>query len=340
MTKGGPFPIYARRLAAAAALAALPCIAVGPVWANDSTAELGTGGLRLARSDVVSMESERLYISSEEIAVEYEFLNGSKEDVETIVAFPMPDIPGEPDLNISIPVEASDNFLGFEVTVDKMPVTPTLEQRALAGGLDVTEVLLKAGVPLFPYGDATDAALKALPPRTLKDFQTRGIVTVQQWDEGKGMEDHAVPIWTLKSAYWWRTVFSAGKTVTVEHRYKPSVGSTAGSVFSPTTTEAELAELGYIDRYCMEKDFIESAKRKAESGLFESRIEYVLTTGANWAGPIKSFHLTVDKGAPNALVSFCGEGVEKTGETTFEMEKTDFYPERDLHVLVLMPADN
>ncbi len=308
-----------------------------PALANDSTAELGTGGLRLARSDVVSMESEVLRISQDEIAVEYIFRNGSHKDVETIVAFPMPDIAGGSDGDVSIPDDASDNFLGFSVTVDGKALTPQLEQRAIAQGLDVTADLARAGIALMPYGRGIVDRLTALHAETGSDFEARGIVRVEQWDEGKGMMDHRIPAWTLKSAYWWRTVFPAGKTVTVSHRYRPSIGSTAGSVIGQETTKADLEQLGYVERYCMDGDFIDAALKKARShggGMREARISYVLSTGANWAGPIKTFRLIVDKGAPDALVSFCGDDVKKTGATTFEMEKTDFVPERDLDIVI------
>ena len=68
----------------------------------------------------------------------------------------------------------------------------------------------------------------------------------------------------------------------------------------------------------------------------ESWISYVLTTGGNWSGgAIERFRLVVDKGSPDNLVSFCGEDVSKIGPTTFEMVKTDFWPARDLKILVL-----
>ena len=65
------------------------------------------------------------------------------------------------------------------------------------------------------------------------------------------------------------------------------------------------------------------------------RIEYILRTGANWAGPIGDFRLVVDKGEADSLVSFCGEGVKRISPTRFEMRKTDFTPERDLSILIL-----
>ena len=67
------------------------------------------------------------------------------------------------------------------------------------------------------------------------------------------------------------------------------------------------------------------------------RIAYVLRTANSWAGPIGQFRLTLDKGAAENLISLCAEGVEKTGPTTFVVEKTDYTPDRDLEILIIAP---
>jgi Domain of unknown function (DUF4424)/YARHG domain len=54
-----------------------------------------------------------------------------------------------------------------------------------------------------------------------------------------------------------------------------------------------------------------------------------------WAGAIKSFNLTIDKGSPENLVSFCGERVEKSGPTQFQMKVGKFVPTRNLAILIL-----
>ncbi|TIU61050.1 MAG: DUF4424 domain-containing protein, partial [Mesorhizobium sp.] len=82
--------------------AALALLAM-PAFANDSIAELGTGGLILSRSDAVAMESEDLYISPEKVTVDYVFRNNTDKDVDAIVAFPMPDIEGDPNEMPAIP---------------------------------------------------------------------------------------------------------------------------------------------------------------------------------------------------------------------------------------------
>jgi hypothetical protein len=68
----------------------------------------------------------------------------------------------------------------------------------------------------------------------------------------------------------------------------------------------------------------------------ERRISYILKTGANWAGPIKDFKLTVDSGKPGRLVSFCGPGSAKaTSPTATEVALKDFTPTQDLKILIV-----
>lgn len=327
-----------RKLLAAAFLSAvLPASAL----ANDTSAHFAAGGLIFVRTDSVSMESEDLYISPSEVRVAYKFRNISDVDVESVVAFPMPDITADPHSEVSIPDMASDNFLDFTVTVDGKPIEPTLDQRVFAAEVDVTDELKAAGIPLFPYGDAAEQALAKVAQDKLDDWVARGLVMIDTYDVGEGMKDHYVPSWTLKSTYWWKMSFPKGQQIDVRHAYKPSVGGTVGLTFvEEGKVEGEQRDL-YRQKYCMDASF-EHAVQKAvgaakdgNSPYFENWISYVLTTGGNWATNIGTFKLTIDKGKPDSLVSFCGEGVKKTGPTTFEMTAEDFYPEKDIEILIL-----
>ncbi|GLS41447.1 hypothetical protein GCM10010869_70440 [Mesorhizobium tianshanense] len=323
--------------------AALALLAT-PVFANDSIAELGTGGLILSRSDAIAMESEDLYISSEKVTVDYVFRNNTDKDVDAIVAFPMPDIEGDPYEMLAIPDDQSDNFLGFEVTIDGVAVKPQLEQKVFALGIDIGADLKAQNVPFYPFGDAAKAALAKLPQAVADDWVDRGIIIEDTADDGTGMKTVYAPFWQLRSTYWWRSTFTANKAVHVAHRYKPSVGGTS-SVSSFSDGQGQYA--AYKTRYCMDHSF-ENAVRKAVKEdpdgtprYFESRISYILTTGGNWAaGTIGKFKLTVDKGNPKSLVSFCGDNVKKVGPTTFEMTAQDFYPERDIDILLVVPSDS
>ena len=321
-------------------------LSVAPAWANDSTAELGTGGLILSRSDAVAMQSEDLFISPEKVTVDYVFHNNTDKDVNAIVAFPMPDIEGNPEEMPAIPNDPSDNFLGFEVTIDGAAVKPQLEQKVFALGVDISAELKAQNVPFYPFGDAARAALAKLPQAVADDWVNRGIIIEDSSDDGSGMKTVYSPFWQLRSTYWWRSNFPANADVHVSHRYKPSVGSSSSvSFFSDGKFQDPYA--AYKTRYCKDSTFENAIRNAAKDDAdgypkyYESRIAYILTTGGNWAtGTIGKFKLTVDKGNAKNLVSFCGDNVRKVGPTTFEMTAEDFYPEHDIDILILNPADS
>ena len=318
--------------------------ALAPAAANDTIAELTTGGLVFAKAPDVQMRAEDLFVSEKQIHVRYRFFNASHDDVVGIVAFPMPDIVWRGlDVNIAIPSQDPENFLDFHTLADGRAVVARIEQKVLANGVDETARLRALGVPLAPQLSRTSAALDALPPAMQRELVALQLATPDDYDVGKGMEHHLAPNWTLKSTFFWPQTFPAGREVVIEHDYRPSVGETAGTPLGSRDSErSSLAH--YQAAYCVDQDFLNSARRAmakpdafgvVASPFFERRIAYVLTTGANWAGPIGDFRLVVDKGAPDSLVSFCGEGVRKIAPTQFEVRHANFTPSRNLDVLIL-----
>lgn len=311
-----------------------------PLPANDSTAEMGAGGLELVRTDAVRMAREDLYISAEEVWVSYVYHNVSDEDVETLVAFPLPVFDAMPDESVDIPDPDSANFLDFEVWVDGERVEPELHQRATAYGIDVTNELMKLGIPLLPYQGGAYEGLKELETSVLADMQARGLVYLDIYDVGQGMQVHPSPVWHLRSTFAWSMVFPAHSEVRVEHRYTPAVGASSGVNYYDY--ELGRFETEYVDKYCIDPPFEAGVARRMQNEavqyMFEQRIEYILLTANNWAGPIGKFRLTVDKGSADNLVSFCADGLTKTGPTTFEAQYEDYVPRNDLYVLIVQPA--
>lgn len=323
----------------------LLALLAAPALANDTMAELKTGGLTFVRTPEVEMTKEALFISPTEIRVDYVFTNTSDKDVSGLVAFPMPDIGGDPYANIAIDDFETDNYLGFTAAQDGKAVTVTLQQRAYSSDIDVTEDLKGQGIPLLPMSKAAQEALKKLPDDVAADWIARGLMFIDTYDnDGNGMKDYRTPLWSLKSVYWWRTTFPAGREVTVQHRYKPSVGGTVGISFLEDGQPKGERYQDYVKRYCIEDAIVrraQQAEKDMQAGkpyLYENWISYILSTGANWGGPIKEFSLTIDKGAPENLVSFCGKGVKKIGPTTFEMKATDFTPTNEIDILLLKPS--
>lgn len=339
-------------LAAALLVAAGACLALAsPALANDSSAAFGVGGLVFTQNPAIAMRSEDLFLSADEVRVRYVFKNTTDKDVTTLVAFPLPDI-AVPSFeeNISWPEPAGGRAIDFTTTANGAPVETSAEEKVFALNLERTAWLARLKLPLAPQLRETLEAVDALPREEWDELVDVGIARIEEYDDdGQGIRPHLVPAWTYRVTYYWTQTFPAGGETVIEHRYRPAVGLSLGTLLGNPAYAAEdwakpqIAETER--RYCADKGFLAAAAKAAKAAeakkgyLQEIRIDYILKTGGNWAGPIGDFRLVVDKGAPQNLVSFCGEGVKKIGPTTFEMRKTDFFPMEDLNVLILTPAE-
>jgi hypothetical protein len=330
---------------ASCAVLALATDDARPARANDSSAELSVGGLEFARNADVAMESEELTITPEFVTVRYRFMNQSQKPVTLRVAFPLPDIDLADGDNHAFPTNDPMNFVGFETKVDGRPVKFDVVQRALLNEKDVSEALRSAGLPFLPVGDY-HKRLGELPPDAKEKLVAAGLLTPSGTNpEGKQLHDAT---WKVRTAVVRQQTFPPGKPVTVEHRYRTSLGISFDTplrrgIRNNKAMEAEVQR--YMTDYCLPADFLRGVDRLAGGAegnvarLQERRISYVLKTGANWAGPIKDFRLVVDKGKPDRLVAFCGDNVRKISPTAFEFKATDFTPDKDLKILIVGKPD-
>lgn len=316
----------------AALLAAFMLVA--PAAANDSVASMGAGGLVFQRTDGIEMRSEDLYVSAREIRVRYRFFNRTDRDIGTLVAFPMPDLLGgiEGDVAIENPLQVP-----FTTTVNGRRVATNIEQKAVLGDVDHSGLIRGLGLPLSPRGEATQQALATLPRPQIELLIELGLLEDRSWTDAGVSHLEFLPLWTLKTTHYWTQVFPAGRELDVRHRYVPAIGGSVGSLFGDPAMDSSEGNGEAATRYCTDDAFRAGARRMRSRGLHlsETWIDYILTTGANWAEPIGQFRMVVDKGSSRNLISFCGEGVRKISSTRFEVRRTNFTPTRDLSVLIL-----
>ncbi len=303
-----------------------------PALANDTSVTLGAGGLEITRTDAIEMKSEDLFISMDRVAVRYVFRNKTSADVKTLVAFPLPDLKSEwQESPLDIPAPDSANFVAFKTKVDGAEIQLQVENKAIFKGQDRTADIAALGAPLNPLAPGFSDKIAKLGPDAIAKLKAEGFIGEDEIDQGKGPEPYYRPAWDLKTKFYREQTFPAGKDVIVEHEYSPVVGGTVAIILnSPYTDAAE--RVRYQREYCAGPKFRKAAKRFPENSQ-ERWVSYILKTGANWAGPIADFKLTVDKGSPNNLVSFCGTGVTKISPTRFEMRARNFTPKQDLDFL-------
>jgi len=323
-------------LAAAGALAT--AIATHAAFANDSSAEKAAGGLVLRQNADIDMVSEDLYVSPTQVRVNYVFRNRAPQARRITVAFPMPDreMLYEMESEVAYPS-------GFRTLVDGRPVRMSVERKAMVNGVDRTAELVRLGIPVTPPAGQrafhVAQRIERLPRAAQERLARVGLLDA---DSLHADQPQVLPAWTVKEIWHWDQVFPAGRDLRIQHSYAPGLGGTAGVALASREWRNGEDGRAYQREFCTDAAFLagidrmtERAERTRAGYPMESRLRYILTTGGNWRSPIGDFRLVVDKGDPNTIVSFCGEGVRRLSPTQFEVRHRNWRPDRDLAVLIV-----
>jgi len=311
--------------------------AAAPALADDSSAALAAGGIVFTKNTPVRMAAEDLAIGPKAVRIRFVFANDTAKDVETLIAFPLPDIDTAQFWGSALGTVTDDpvNFIGFKAVVDGKPVSFAVEQRAFLKGRDVTAVLAANGAPVNPVANEGYVKLEKLSADKRQRLIAAGVA--------EGDADEFVPQWTVRTKFYWTQRFPAHKSVVIEHSYQP----VAGQAFATPTEFDGSMENPYAKEFCMDAATLARVKAmmKAHKGtpdglgpgmLNAYQTDYILKTANNWNGPIGRFHLTLDKLKADNALSLCWDGdLKKTGPTTFEAVRENFAPARDIHMLVL-----
>lgn len=301
----------------------------------DGTAALAAGDLTFANTTALRMAEEALYMSPEKVRVRFVIANDTDKDVETLVAFPLPDIDTGEFSHSGVGEIGPDpvNFVDFTLTVGGRPTPFATEQRALVKDRDVSTVLKAAGVPLnlIAVGDP-QKFLQKLPNAARQALLTAGAI--------RNNGEDWTPLWTVKTKFSWRQKFPAHQQIVIAHSYRPVTGT---FLFSATELErADQDGRNAVKAYCMTDSAQAAVRAKlaavaGETDVLTARTtDYVLKTANNWNGPIGRFQLTLNKIRPDNVLSLCWNGrITPLSATTFAAVQTKFAPTQDVHLLVV-----
>jgi len=354
-----------RRLRVAAMMCAT--LAAGHAYANDTASELAAGGLVLTRTDDITIQREDLLLSLDEVRVHYEMRNNRTAPVTLRLAFPMPPVPVETAGGMMVPGPSGwstvrqvvlgsgsrPDFLNFSISANGRAITPEIEIKALLPDgrniADALRTIVGADHILHPRyylragdSDKSDAEYE-VSSDVLKKLQEIGAVD----------PTYGQPRWTTLVTYHWMQVFPPGVTK-IAHTYRPVVGyfpfrTEAGTWLGGNTGTTEAIN----GTYCVGAGAESIARRlRAKDGYnYAYTLGYITTTGANWAGPIESFHLRVT-GARIALpegnalpyradtagyVALCADiPLRRTGPVDLEGKARNVTPKTDLQVLFVI----
>jgi Domain of unknown function (DUF4424) len=310
--------------------------APGVPLANDGAAEVGVGGIQLRSERRVAMRKERLFISLDKVKVEYDFVNESKEDVVTEVAFPIPEY------KYSVATRWGADFGDFAAWVGDQRIPVSREVKAFRDGEDVTSLLESMGLDvrsmarvdeslwqIEPDGRPSEAAaslaqIPKLPREKVELLRRQRLI-------GWGTEGDARfwPTWSVRITYYWVQHFPPGQVVRIRHEYSPTSGIKLG--ISPQHLAEACAEPPLLR--ALGGELHESGR----TGSHSKWVEYILTTANTWKTPIRDFELVLEY-PEGEYVSLCWDGkIERSGPRTFRSVLKDFVPKRELRVYFFAP---
>ena len=361
---------------------------IEPLMANDTTATIAGGVITYTLTDDISMDSEVLQISVDNIKVDYAFTNHTPKDIETDVAFPLPpspvtlfdrsrawpswdetyhahrfleDINSQEQSHVA-PLRASVDggaFTNFTRTFEGQTYGASVQVKAIdQHGKDITSVLKKHKIPLSSLYLGGFMEEPALHKDAALKKKLAGLKLLGEGD---------TPLWQTYITYYWRQTFPANKTIQVSHAYRPYTGYQWLS-YTPKEPGQEVSldeivihhrdvdasgnpEKKKLTDYAMsDEDRVTllalfgpgvSPKEHGKGGAHPmtygtQEVRYILTTGARWKGPIKSFRLEVIPPTKDTLVLASFDGTLLKGDDgVYRFEAKDFTPTKDLKVLFI-----
>jgi len=321
-------PRTAAHLAACRIIVAVALLVAGvPAAADDITASLPAGGLRLPETVGLHLAEREVFVSREEIRITHLLENHTEQEMNLLLAFPLPaiDLGRAADVPITPPAADPVNFAGFEAKVDGQPLRPQVELRAFRNGIDVSELLIRYGVPLSRFDARLYPTLASLAPPARAELTA---MTLAEWDTADGVR----PLWTTRTTFFWPQKIPARGEVRIELRFSPVVGRVL-------ITDRSLAESPLVRRHCIDESFLEAAHQRLETdpgtGVRAFRIRHAFDGQPGHAIPADRFRLIIDKGSPRALLAVCGRGLMKAETTQISLERRNFTPTGEIDILIL-----
>lgn len=327
------------RLFRAGAFLCAAAMGAAPALANDGAASIIAGGIVLEKNEQVRIAREDLFLSAGQIEVSYEFENVTDKDVALTVAFPLPDIFAD-DIGSQWPDgPEQERLVKFITFFEGKPVEAREVVEIISlDGEKITGLFRQEGFPLSPHAALWEPSVWFGESEEVARVKARlaELGLLGNFESRK---------WKTRISYVWEAVFPAGETVKVTHSYKPIAGAFHLSFMADPVAAQNIDSFDtwLREQYCMGDEAFAALRalpQEERYSNFAREVGYVLKTGANWAGPIGAFHLTIDTGAPAAFFSTCWpHELTRTGPQRLEFSATDFTPRHDLIFMTYAPPD-
>lgn len=248
-------------------------------------------------------------------------------------------------------------FLNFKCTVNGKEIAYTTQHEAInKDGKNIIDTLQDQKIPISSVylGGFMDVPALDKNPDLKKKLSDLGF-----------LNESGLPTWQLKTTFYWDQVYPALKDLSIKHTYHPHPGYywLQGKKGVMCINELEFIHRNYGPDGKPElkkmSDYIISPQEQQKIiKLFDGKvrskkigyayddkilfrvyeIDYILTTGNNWKGPIKSFRLEIKPPSKECIILTNIDGkLIKSKKGIYVFETTNYRPSQDLKILFIDP---
>jgi len=297
--------------------------------------QLKATGLQIGVRTYISAKSTTIKMSKDLVRIHYELENVEKTDLTPYLYFPVPAIRTlHAGNHAAFAQPLNNNPVRFDAKVNGTSIDFQTQQQALYLGLDISDKLKAAGLPLFPFGSELNKSIETLSPVTRRDLFDQGIVS------------HWGPHWALMTTHYWRQNFPAEKTQNIEISYKPVFGEFIDSFLRMGEKIVLTLEEENPDYLCMTKAQREELNARFTHPKIEDGdrpytifpISFNLVNVNKQYGSIGNLSFQIETKNTGDIVSVCGGNFKKTGPKLHEW-KSDSADEVSNMKIFIMELD-
>jgi len=299
----------------------------------------------------ISRSSEEVILSRQAITIDESWMAPDpSQPAHVRFVLSLPELPSfttscvNADICAPVANSADANYFAVTAKVDGKPVDFNIVTKANANGHDITALLAHEHIPLMTDSKASQDALAKLKPEILAQWSNEK----DGWVDNEST-DAIYGGWSVTSELSFEADIPAGKTLSTEIKYQPSVGHGLGANFLGHDEGANHTWVDHKERYCLDDGFMKSARKMADAfkpyewkGLWEKQIVFDLLSPVAGRTQAEDFRLVVDNGSTDDLVSFCGHVVKKLSATSWQVLPFDGEhgtPTKDFEVLFISKTE-
>lgn len=298
-----------------------------------SQAPLTLGSMAVASDPALQVEGMAVDVAIDHVGYAYKLRNKGKTKLSLAASVALPDLEVNTETNntYELPSQVPENPEKLEVKAGDAAVATTPHLQAIALGIDRAADLKAEGMPLIPFGAATDKAIAAAKPETLAKLEALGLVTPRDPTQP---DTPVIADWSLHVVH--------GFTLALE----PDAVSNVVVGFAPVkaTYHVDAASLAGFnalkDQVCLTPPVMAAAKAllKAKGSVaVVSDITLANDGPARWLdNPVAT--VAVRKPEPNSVVAFCGLDPASAGKPVVTGKMPGSDQAAGLRVLIFSPG--